>query len=86
MLATLGSYSSDIRSLQVRQQVTEQVTSQVISKVITRGGQSGIERREEEEQRKRDHKPRTGRKIGTVSECGPGSHKGWVGLRASTGT
>ena len=29
---------------------------------------------------------RTGRKIGIVSKCGPGSHKGWVGLRASTGT
>ena len=27
---------------------------------------------------------RTARKIGTVSECGPGSHEGWVSVRAST--
>ena len=29
---------------------------------------------------------RTGRKTGGVSEGGPGSHEGWVGLRAPTGT
>jgi len=29
---------------------------------------------------------RTGRKTGAASEGGPGSHEGWVGLRASTGT
>ena len=47
------------------------------------------ERREEEDQRKRDrklHYKHNREKTGSVSEGGPGSHTGWVGLRASAGT
>ena len=44
------------------------------------------EQKERQKEKGRGTASMTGRKTGIVSEGGPGSHEGWVGLRASTGT
>ena len=42
------------------------------------------EQKEREKEKGRGIASMTGRKTGIVSEGGPGSYEGWVGLRAST--